>query len=165
MRHSISPNASKRSIGRSQSSPTQADLAARARRNVPVTISFPHPFAWWRTLRAEQFRGRHVQIARRLLAKSAIIGETHWFLAAAGDAAVAIGVALRVQKRAGSTLALLDLAMTAVACAALEGNLNAALLLSSTLERRREIDARCAALSDSWLAYRPRKRPPRSPSC
>jgi hypothetical protein len=163
MRHNISPNASKRSTGRSQ--PSEAAFAARARSNVPVSISFPHPFAWWRTLRADRFSVGYVHIARRLLAKSAIIGEPHWFLAAAGDAAVAIGVAVRVQKRAGNTAVLLDLAMTAVACVALEGNQTAALLLSSTLKRRREIDARCAALSDTWLAYRRRKRRPRSPSC
>jgi cell division protease FtsH len=64
MRHKVSPNASKRPTGRSESSPTQVALLARARRNVPVTISFPHLFAWWRTLRADQFRDRQVHIAR-----------------------------------------------------------------------------------------------------
>jgi hypothetical protein len=160
MRHGISPNASKRSAGRSRSSPTQAALVARARRNVPVVLSFPHPLTWWRTLRAEQFREGHIRIARRLLSQSAIIGEPHWFLAAAGDAAVSIGVALRAQKSGARTLVPLDLAMSAVLCVALEGNATAALVMASTLKRRREIDARCAALSDSWLAYKPRKRPP-----
>jgi hypothetical protein len=37
-----------------------------------------------------------------ILTRSAIIGEPHWFLGAAGDAAVAIGVALPVQRQLGA---------------------------------------------------------------
>jgi len=160
MRVGISPNPPKRSAGHARSSPTQAALFARARRNVPVVLTFPHPLAWWRTLRAEQFRKPHIRVVRRLLSQSAIIGEPHWFLAAAGDAAVAIGVALRVQKSGARTLVPLDLAMSAVLCIALDGNATGALVMASALKRRSEIDARCAALSDSWLAYKGRKRPP-----
>jgi hypothetical protein len=70
-----------------------------------------------------------------ILTRSAIIGEPHWFLGAAGDAAVAIGVALPVQRQLGDTLVSLDLV-------ALEGDPAAAFLLSATLKRRSGIVAR-----------------------
>lgn len=132
---------------------------------MPVTILYPHPFSWWRTLRAEQFKHVHVRTARRLLTKFAIIGEPRWNLGAAGDAAVGIGVALRIQKHAGNTTVQFDLAMTAVTCAAIEGNLAATFMLSSVLKRRRDIDGLCGPLADSWLVYQVRKRPRQSLSC
>jgi hypothetical protein len=134
---------------------TQAEYLARARANVPVTISFPHPLCWWRKRPAHQFKKTDIYIARRILMRSAIIGEPHWFFGAAGDAAVAIGVALRTQRSVGNTLVSLDLAMTAVLCVALEGNLTAALMMSAALKRRTDIDSICGALADSWLAYKP----------
>ncbi len=163
--HSLnSSNPSNRLTSRRQRSPTQADFVARARRNVPIFIRSPHPFAWWRTLPAQRFRADHILVARRLLMKSAIIGEPHWFLGVAGDAAVTVGVALRIQRAAGSRSVLLDLAMTALVCVAVEGNLTAALLLSSTLRRLSKTDARCGVISESWLAYAVRKRQAPRPS-
>jgi hypothetical protein len=162
MRDELPPIASNVLADRCLSSPSQPDFVARARRNGPVTILQPHAFSWWRTLRAEQFKRVHVQIARHRLTKFAIIGEPHWGLGAAGDAAVAIGVALRIRKRAGNPAPQLDLAMTAVACAAIEGNLAATFLMSSILEHRRDIDERCGPLADSWLVHQLRKRPRRS---
>ncbi len=154
----VSPNPSKRSTRRAPSAPTLADFVARAQKNVPITVSFPHALSWWRTLRADQFNRTHVVRARRVLIKSAIIGEPHWFLAAAGDAAVAIGVALRAQKRASDHhLSLdLDLAMTAVLNLAIQGNEVARLLMASALRRQSRLDPLCGALSDSWLISRRR---------
>jgi hypothetical protein len=99
-----------------------------------------------------------VVIARNVLIRTAIIGEPHWHLGAAGDAAVAIGVALRIQKRSGDKLVLVDVTMTAVLCCALEGNDTAALLLSNSLERRANNDTLCSALSDSWLSHSAKTR-------
>jgi len=113
-----------------------------------------HPFSWWRTRQPDAFKKVDVPIARHFLTKTAIIGEPHWFLAVAGDPAVAIGVALRAQKRSSVTLVTLDVAMTAVLCVALEGNITAALLLSNTLKRCADSNPLCSALSDSWLNYK-----------
>jgi hypothetical protein len=161
-RFHVPPRATTDRAGRRSSRPNQADLTARASRNVPVRISFPHPLSWWRTRRADEFKEADVFIARHFLTRSAIIGEPHWFLGAVGDAAVAIGVALRTQRQCGETLVSLDLAMTAVLCVALEGDAAATLLLSATLKRRSGIDPLCRALSDTWLTSRSRKRASRS---
>jgi hypothetical protein len=154
MRSKVSANPSKRPSQRSRSPASQADFLARARANVPVIIPFQHPFSWWRTRPADQFKKTDVNIARHFLMRSAIIGEPHWFLGAAGDAAIAVGVALRAQKRKGNALVTVDLAMTAALLTALEGNVTAALLMSAMLKRRSDIDRRCTMLSDSWLTYK-----------
>jgi hypothetical protein len=126
---------------------------------------FPHPLSWWRTRRADEFKEADVFIARHFLTRSAIIGEPHWFLGAAGDAAVAIGVALRAQRQRGQTLVSLDLAMTAVLSVALEGDATAAFLLSATLKRRSCIDPLCGALSDAWLTDSRARRIRPKPDC
>jgi hypothetical protein len=154
MRSKVSANPSKRPSQRSRSPASQADFLARALANVPVVIPFQHPLSWWRTRPADQFKKTDVHIARHFLMGSAIIGEPHWFLGAAGDAAIAVGVALRAQRRKGNTLVTVDLAMTAVLLTALEGNVTAALLMSAMLKRRSDVDRRCTMLSDSWLTYK-----------
>jgi hypothetical protein len=102
MRSKVSANPSKRPSQRSRSPASQADFRARARANVPVIIPFQHPLSWWRTRPADQFKETDVDIARHFLMSSAIIGEPHWFLGAAGNAAIAVGVALRAQRRKGN---------------------------------------------------------------
>jgi hypothetical protein len=154
MRSKVSANPSKRPSQRSRSPASQADFLERARANVPVIIPLQHPLSWWRTRPPDQFKKTDVHIARHFLTGSAIIGEPHWFLGAAGDAAIAVGVALRTQRRKGNTLITVDLAMTAVLLTALEGNVTAALLMSAMLKRRSDIDRRCPMLSDSWLTYK-----------
>jgi hypothetical protein len=146
-----SPKHLGRRVRRSSSSLDQADLVARAKKNVPIQIEYPHPLTWWRTRPAHSFKDADVLIARRFLKKSAIIGEPHWFLGAEGDAAVALGVAMRIRRQQRSNLVSLDLAMTAVLCVALEGNAAAALLLSATLKRSSGTDRLHHVLSDSWL--------------
>jgi hypothetical protein len=125
---------------------------ARARNKAPDSISYPHPLSWWRLRRADEFTKADIGIARHILKKTAVIGEPHWFLGAAGDIAVAMNVAHRALKRDGHIL--LDVAMTAVLCIALEGNVAAALFLSATLKRQPEHDP-SRTLADSWLTYEP----------
>jgi hypothetical protein len=148
--HHVSLNPA-RGAKRPTSLTNEPDQAARAKKNVPIRISFPHPLSWWRMRAADEFKDVDVCIARHFLTRSAIIGEPHWFLGAAGDPAVAIGVALRIQRHRKETLVSLDLAMTAVMCVALEGDAAAALLLSATLKGRSGIDPLCDSLSDTWL--------------
>ncbi|WP_439923652.1 hypothetical protein [Nitrobacter sp. JJSN] len=156
----VSANPSKRPSPPSQSPASQSDFFACAQANVPVTIPVQHPLSWWRTRPADQCKEADVRIARHFLTRSAIIGEPHWFLGAAGDAAITIGVALRAQRRKGNTLVTVDLAMTAVLCCALEGDVTAALLMASMLKLRTDIDPRCKILSDSWLIYKAATLPP-----
>lgn len=128
-----------------------ADFLSRQRRNKPVQVDFPHPLTWWRTRSAQSFKFCEIYVARRILIKSAIIGEPHWLAGARGDAATAIGVALRVRRQKGLDCICNDLAMTAVLCVALEGNAAAALLLSATLKAMAVSDPSIDTLSSSWL--------------
>lgn len=157
MKRNTRSNASTRSNGKPPPSQSSAPVPSRTRKRAPVDIALPHPLSWWRTRSADEFKKIDVVIARTVLTRTGIIGEPHWHLGAAGDPAVAIGVALRTQRRPNSIVAL-DVAMTAVLCVALEGDLTAALILSAALRCRADIGAHCGAISDSWLAYRPNKR-------
>lgn len=123
----------------------------------PVRLLYPHPLSWWRSRAAGEFRTMDVVIARSFLSRSAVIGEPSWHLGAAGDAAVAVGVALRTRRRFRKNRVLLDIAMTAVLACAVEGDATAAMLLSEVLRQRAVVDPSCSALSDSWLRIGPRK--------
>ncbi|MDI4237770.1 hypothetical protein OZ411_33700 [Bradyrhizobium sp. Arg237L] len=150
MRRKDSP----RAVG-PRSSSNGFGIAARAKTKATGPISFPHPLCWWRVRRADAFTKADVCIARHLLRKTAVLGEPHWFLGAAGDPAVAMNVAHRAQRQ-GARVSL-DVAMTAVLCIALTGDVAAALFLAAALKDRSDIDPPCAALSDSWLVYQPRR--------
>ena len=130
----------------------RSDFIERAKRNVPVRVEYPHPLCWWRTRAAHSFKSSDIAIARCFLRKSAIIGEPRWHLAAQGNAAIAIGVALRIRKQTTNFISV-DLAMTAVLCVALEGASAAAFLLASALESRTAIDPQGAALSMGWRSH------------
>lgn len=145
-------SASKRSDNPSPPHRRQSSIA-RVKLNSPTGILFPHPLSWWRSRAADDFKKIDVFIARHFLQKSAIIGEPHWFLAAAGDSAVAVGVALRALKEGGNTQVSLDVAMTAVLCVALEGDPTAVVLMATALKRRSETDPPCSHLSDGWLKF------------
>lgn len=143
------------SEGRRYRASTRSNFLERARRNVPVQVLFPHPLSWWRTRRPEQFKEVDIYIARFILTKSAIIGEAHWHLGAAGNPAIAINVARRANKRHGASLVSLDIAMTAILCIALEGNVEAKLFLAAILQQRSEVDHISGELSDRWLDFSP----------
>lgn len=133
----------------------QRNRLQQARKDVPVEIHFPHPLTWWRTRRPDQFKHVDIYIARYVLSKSAIIGEAHWHLGAAGNPAVAINVARRANKRRGASLVSLDVAMTAVLCVALEGHIQAKLFLAAILNQRSAFDQVAVDLSDLWLDFIP----------
>jgi hypothetical protein len=134
---------------------TRPNLVERPRRTGPVQVLFPHPLSWWRTRRPEQFKQVDLYIARYVLTKSAIIGEPHWHLGAAGNPSIAINVARRANKRRGASLVSVDVAMTAVLCIALEGNVEAKLFLAAILHQRSDVDQVSGELSDRWLDFTP----------
>ena len=129
-----------------------AHAPAHPRNSGEARIEFPHPLSWWRVRPVHSFSNVDVLIARQFLRKVAIAGEPFWYLGAAGNAAVAMRVAVRIQSQQKPNLVTLDVAMTAVLCIALAGHEPAAVLLASALKRRSDIEPHCVALSDGWLA-------------
>lgn len=140
---------------RTSSWSSRPDFLERARRNVPAQVLFPHPLSWWRARRPGHFKEVDIHIARHVLTKSAIIGESHWHLGASGNPAIAINVARRANKKRGGSLVSVDVAMTAVLCLALEGNVEAKLFLAAVLHQRSEADQVFRELSDGWLGFVP----------
>jgi hypothetical protein len=131
----------------------QSRVAQSVRSNVPTEIGFPHPLSWWRTRTPQHFKEVDIYIARHVLSKSAIIGEPYWYVAASGSAPIAINVARRVTRSRSQSALLRDVAMTAVLCVALEGNVEARLFLAAMLSERSQYERACAALSDGWLSF------------
>ena len=113
-----------------------------------------HPLSWWRTRLAHDYRKVDIAIARHFLSRTGVIGEPHWHLAAAGSGAVALGVAQRGQRKRPSPL-LNDVTMTAVLCAALEGDSSAALMIAAAVSQRAQTGGDARAVSDSWLTFSP----------
>lgn len=72
--------------------------------------------------------------------------------AVTGDPATAIGIAVRQLKVYGMTSSVVDDAVSAVLCVAIEGDGAARTLVESALRRRRKIDPRCDELVLAWHA-------------
>jgi hypothetical protein len=108
------------------------------------------PLQWWRQLPADIFTGTHVRVIRKALAGLFILNELRWRDAVNGDAAAAIGVALRVGKRRSTTAPVTDLVMSAVLLAALSGDAAATLTLATMIKRKGARGERNALIA-SWL--------------
>lgn len=83
-----------------------------------------------------------------------IPGEVDWLRAVTGDPATAIGIAVRQMQAYGMTCPLVDAALSAVLCCALEADSAAHVVVESALRRRRKIDPACAELILEWRAVR-----------
>lgn len=108
------------------------------------------PLHWWRTKRPRNLRRSDVRILRARLFRTETVADLDWFRAATGDAAAAIGVAIRAMHTAGMTNSAVDAALSAVLCCALEGDPTAPVVICSALNRRRRFDPRCAELCRIW---------------
>ena len=115
-----------------------------------IALSMVPPLQWWRRLPADVFAGAHVRVIRKALAGLFILNEPCWRDAVNGDAAAAIGVALRVGKRRGTTAPVTDLVMSAVLLAALSGDPAAALTIATMIKRKGARGERNALIA-SWL--------------
>jgi hypothetical protein len=112
----------------------------------------PHsPLTLWCTCKPEALSLRDVSRLRKTLLGTSIRSEPDWNRAILGDAAVAIGIAVRQLKFHKITAPEVDLALSAVLACALEGNAAAAILISSALRRRSKKFRRCFQLSLLWL--------------
>jgi len=117
----------------------------------PARVTPCHPTKWWRYHMAQDFDVRSAGLMRNDLAKVSILGAPRWPEAAAGDAAAAVGIAFTYAR--GDHARLRDLAMTALALAALGGSAGACLVMSRLRRALPGAGAADVRIADSWMAY------------
>ncbi|HMN15745.1 MAG TPA: hypothetical protein PKD55_25800 [Bellilinea sp.] len=102
--------------------------------------------SWWRTRARNDFSGS--------LLATTFPTEFDWYRAATGNAAAAIGIAIRQMKHNSILAEGVDQSVSAVLCCALDGNAAARVLISCALRRRSKVDPECRDLIQGWLAVR-----------
>jgi hypothetical protein len=123
--------------------------------SLPAPLQLPVlPAHWWRTRKPRSLGRHHVKAIRAALLGIRIPGESDWLRAVTGDQATAIGIAVRQLQAYGMTSPIVDAALSAVLCCAIEGDSAARAVVESALRRRRKIDPLCAELIMSWRAAR-----------
>lgn len=110
------------------------------------------PLHWWRHLPAESFTAAHVVVLQRAISGIGMVSEPRWPAAVRGDAAAAIGIALRTMKRRGTPGAIIDLHMSVVLLSAIKGD-PAAVLVLATMVVRSGAKSDKEALKRSWLRW------------
>ena len=110
------------------------------------------PIKWWRTFPAEEFDRARVSILRAILSTIAILEEPTWRSAASGNAAAAIGLALRLNP-SRSTSTGYDLIVTALAICAAEGNAAACICMSHILRKIPGAGKSEARIATGWLTH------------
>jgi hypothetical protein len=121
-----------------------------APRNMIRQTRQPEPLTWWRTMRAEQLEATAAIVMRKSIATIAIIDEPSWRTPATGDAAAAVGLALRLDPARATPIAF-DLVMTALAACAADGDSTACLAMSFVLRRRPGAGKSEARIATRWL--------------
>jgi hypothetical protein len=112
------------------------------------------PTNWWRMRSPYDFSKRDVRAIRETLLRTDLVEDANWFRAVGGDAAQAIGIALKALKINGMRSPLSDAVMSAVLCCAVEGDPAAKVAMLSALRRRAKIDPICRGLRLRWLNAR-----------
>lgn len=112
------------------------------------------PLHWWRTRRPKSFNRSDVKIIRAYLLRIQIIDDDDWMRAVTGNPAAAIGVAVRQLKACGMKSPVVDAAVSAVLCCAIEGDAAAPCLILSALRRRSKIDPLSHKLISRWVTAR-----------
>jgi hypothetical protein len=107
------------------------------------------PIAWWRTIRADHFNAATAKLLRNAIANVAILGEPAWREAAEGDAAAAIGLALRLHPHTSPMI--YDLVMTALAACAAEDSGAAGMAMSRVVYQCPGAGRAEARVATSWL--------------
>jgi hypothetical protein len=125
-------------------------------KHTPDAVAIPRvppssPTEWWRSRRPDSLSRKDVNRIRWAMIGSEIGGEPHWRRAILGSAPAAISIAVRQLKLRPIDAPEVDLALSALLCCAIEGCMPSAIVISSALSRRAEIDAQCETLSDLWL--------------
>ena len=107
---------------------------------------------WWRTLPADELELRDVTQLRRCMQGLQILGEPGWSDAVRGDAAGAIGIAVRVAVKQPCIERVVDLVMSAVLGAAIEEDHGARHFLAHMLRKRVAADPPAESIALSWIA-------------
>ena len=113
-------------------------------------LSSVPPLHWWRRLSADAFTDTHQEVLRNAISGFGMLGEPCWPDAAMGDAAAAVGVALRAIKRRRTPSPGLDLVMSALLRCAIAGNAGAIHALTHVLSQMAARDPSCALIAKSW---------------
>lgn len=103
--------------------------------SLPVTSTDADLLVLWRRRHADRLEGGQVQAMTRLLERVAVLFEPRWREAVAGDASVAVGVALRRRAPPSGGICLLDILMTCLLLSAHLGDPAADLVLTNTRDR------------------------------
>ena len=119
-----------------------------------------HPLTWWRILRRAEFDTERKTELFKLISGIAIVNCPEWVAAQNGDPAAAIASALHLGRQCNPALA--DLAMTALALCAVDGDPAASLVLRHKLALRARTDHEAAFALKSWLPAL-RAAPPATP--
>jgi len=104
------------------------------------------PLALWRKVPADEIGIADLGGLHAALRRIDLAGESAWRLARVGDAGAAIGVAIRVAIKRRAAPEIVDLVMTAVLAAAIEGSAAARAFLAHMLEKRG-----APVLAASWV--------------
>lgn len=118
---------------------------------LPRHRSASDPEHWWRTRNPYGFKTSDVRTIREALLNGDIAVEGEWSRAIGGDAATAIGIAIRALQSHGLKHPLTDAVLSAVLCCAIEGDQAAKVVMLSALRRRAKIDRSCFRLRLSWI--------------
>jgi hypothetical protein len=118
---------------------------------LPRLRSASCPERWWRTRNPYGFSMRDVKTIRDALLNGDVAVEGEWSRAIGGDAATAIGIAIKALQSHGLKHPLTDAVLSAVLCCAIEGDQAAKVVMLSALRRRAKIDRTCFGLRLSWL--------------
>lgn len=94
---------------------------------------------------------RDVRTIREAVLNGDMAVEGEWSRAIGGDAAMAIGIAIKVLQSHGMKHPLTDAVLSAVLCCAIEGDQATKVVMLSALRRRAKIDRACFGLRLSWL--------------
>jgi hypothetical protein len=126
---------------------------ADIRLSLPPRLAAP-PTQWWRIRSPHDLSSRDVRKIREALLRSDLVDDREWFRAVGGDAATAIGIAIKTLKSCGMRNPLTDAVVSAVLCCALDGDPAARVVMISALRRRAKIDPICHGLRLRWLHAR-----------
>ena len=104
------------------------------------------PLALWRSIPASALAAEDLTKLRAQMQRIDLVGESSWRMAKMGDAGAALGVAIRVAIKKRSSPQVIDLAMSAVLAAAIEGSYAARDFLVHMLNKRN-----ANSLAASWV--------------
>jgi hypothetical protein len=114
----------------------------------PDRIRRRHPTQWWRVHFAQDFDARTVRLMRACIAKHEIRREPRWLEAATGDAAAAVGLALKYRPVHAHEF---DLVMTALTICAVRGSSAARVVMARVLRGLPDGAQAEVRIANSWL--------------